>query len=207
MVTKIKTYMGKCIGGEVGGFKHLHVETKQPNRASWTCPLPSEGTDCKDRAWFQNRVFEELHQNLYRLKTPYILCGWGKFVNVWCECEEKKKNNNKYFSESFKAQAALCARGMCIEEVCDARIGMCVHVGVSLMHSCGRCVFPVSHQPWSLWLLSGLMLLPLEPQTANTGLHAKGLPVTNGHYRHTKASLAVQKRGITIQVKLWCSCT
>lgn len=69
-------------------------------------------------------------------------------MNVRCECDEKKKkNNNKYFSGSFKAQAALCARGMCIEEVCDARIGMCVHVGVSLMHNCGRFVFPVLHQP------------------------------------------------------------
>lgn len=38
MVTKIKMYVGECIGGEVGGFKHLHVETKQPNRASWTSP-------------------------------------------------------------------------------------------------------------------------------------------------------------------------
>lgn len=38
VVTKIKMYVGKCIGGEVGGFKHLHVETKQPNRALWTSP-------------------------------------------------------------------------------------------------------------------------------------------------------------------------
>ena len=37
---KIKIYVGKCMGGEVGGFKHLHVETKQPNRASWTSPPP-----------------------------------------------------------------------------------------------------------------------------------------------------------------------
>lgn len=32
-------YVGKCIGGEVGGFKHLHVVTKQPNRALWTSPV------------------------------------------------------------------------------------------------------------------------------------------------------------------------
>lgn len=48
-------------------------------------------------------------------------------------CSQK----NKYLSGSFKAQAALCAREMCIEEVCDARIGMCVHV--PLMHSHSRC--------------------------------------------------------------------
>lgn len=36
--------------------------------------------------------------------------------------------------------------GMCIEEVIDARIGMCVHVSVPLMHShstcCVLCVAP-----------------------------------------------------------------
>lgn len=39
-LTKIKIDVGKCIGigGEVGGFKHLDVETKQPNRVSGTSP-------------------------------------------------------------------------------------------------------------------------------------------------------------------------
>lgn len=50
MVTKIKMYVGKCIGGEVGGFKHLHVETKQPNRASWTSPCRQDVAECKDTA-------------------------------------------------------------------------------------------------------------------------------------------------------------
>lgn len=27
-ITKIQMYEGRCIGGEVGGFKHLHVEKK-----------------------------------------------------------------------------------------------------------------------------------------------------------------------------------
>lgn len=42
VVTKIKMYMGKCIGGEVGGFKHLHVESKLPDSASWTFPNRQE---------------------------------------------------------------------------------------------------------------------------------------------------------------------
>lgn len=36
---KIKKNVGKCIGGEVGGFKHLQVETKQPDRALLTSPV------------------------------------------------------------------------------------------------------------------------------------------------------------------------
>lgn len=34
--------------------------------------------------------------------------------------------------------------GMCIEEVFDARIGMCVHVSVPLMHSHSTCVLCVA---------------------------------------------------------------
>lgn len=42
--------VGKCIGGEVGGFKHLHVETKQPNRVSWTSPCHQDvRAECKDK--------------------------------------------------------------------------------------------------------------------------------------------------------------
>lgn len=43
-------YVGKCIGGEVGGFKHLHVETKQPNRASWTSLCRQDVTEGEDGA-------------------------------------------------------------------------------------------------------------------------------------------------------------
>lgn len=56
-----------------------------------------------------------------------------KFVNVLRECVHKKIN--KYKVGALRAKAAPCARGICIEEVCDARIGMCVHVRVPLMQS------------------------------------------------------------------------
>lgn len=77
---------------------------------------------------------------------------------------------------------ALCARGMCIEEVCDARIGMCVHVKCSPdAQLVVDVVFSVLHQPWAFWLLSSLILLLWEPLTTATGLHATGHPVTNRH--------------------------
>lgn len=66
VVTKIKMYVGKCIGGEVGGFKHLHVERKQPNRASLTPPL----SVIRALLNVKSRVFKELHQNLYCSTTP-----------------------------------------------------------------------------------------------------------------------------------------
>lgn len=54
-------------------------------------------------------------------------------MNVLRECVHKKIN--KYKVGALRAKAAPCARGICIEEVCDARIGMCVHVRVPLMQS------------------------------------------------------------------------
>lgn len=36
---KYKNDVGKCIGGEVGGFKHLHMERQQPNRPSRMTPV------------------------------------------------------------------------------------------------------------------------------------------------------------------------
>lgn len=38
---------------------------------------------------------------------------------------------------ALRPKLPFALSGMCIEEVCDARIGMCVHVRVPLMH--GRC--------------------------------------------------------------------
>lgn len=39
VVTKIKMYVGKCIGGEVGGFKDLHVKTKTTQQSFKDLPV------------------------------------------------------------------------------------------------------------------------------------------------------------------------
>lgn len=68
-------------------------------------------------------------------------------------------------------------------------------------------VFRVLDQPWTFWLLSSLMLRLWEPLAGATGFHAIGLPVTNGHWKAHKSHSSCSQRGITIQVKRWCSYT
>lgn len=69
VVTKVKMHVGKCTGGEVGGFKHLHVETKQPNSFM---DFPRR-LECKVRAW--SGFYTDLQNLLDDLKD--LNCTWG----------------------------------------------------------------------------------------------------------------------------------
>lgn len=80
-----------------------------------------------------------------------------------------KKINTKW--ELLRPKLPCALSGMCIEEVCDARIGMCVHVRVPLMHGRSRCrvLSCVAPAVGHFGLSSSLVLLLSEPLTEATG--------------------------------------
>ncbi len=93
---------------------------------------------------------------------------------------------------------------MCTEEVCDARIGMCVHVRAPLMHGRSRCrvscVAPAAG-----------ILAVVESQVATvraTGPSCQRSSCDKRAFKKAhKSHSSCSQRGFTIQVKLWCSCT
>lgn len=92
---------------EVGGFKHLHVAAKQPNRASPT-PLAF-------MAWFNTKNVEPKTcpgDKWQKKKTPkHLDLVRGNFLNVWCEmCSQK----NKYKVDALRTKPCCVLSGTCI---------------------------------------------------------------------------------------------
>lgn len=81
-----------------------------------------------------------------KTKQPHRAIKTSSFIRTGFEqtdSGERSKRVTVFTKLNIWERRGCSAGGMCAEEVCDARRGVCVHVSVPLMHSCGGWVFPI----------------------------------------------------------------